>query len=78
MSSRASSGSSSERTEKIAKPSREKYLDGSGLAGATPAERSGVPAQPKSLNLSHTLGGNIATAYFRPQLLPGLEFDTDR
>jgi transposase InsO family protein len=32
----------------------------------------------QSQNLSHIPGGNIATAYFRPQLLPELEFDTDR
>jgi hypothetical protein len=32
----------------------------------------------QSLNLSHMPGGNIATAYFRPQLPPKLEFDTDR
>ena len=40
--------------------------------------RNGV-AYPhsQSLNLSHIPGGNIATAYFRPQLLPELEFDTD-
>jgi hypothetical protein len=31
----------------------------------------------QSQNLSHIPGGNIATAYFRPQLLPELEFDTD-
>jgi transposase InsO family protein len=49
----------------------------SALAGATPAERSGVPYR-QSQNLSHVPGGNIATAYFRPQLLPELEFDTDR
>ena len=29
-------------------------------------------------NLSHIPGGNIAKAYFRPQLPPELEFDTDR
>jgi hypothetical protein len=28
--------------------------------------------------LNHIPGGNIATAYFRPQLPPELEFDTDR
>jgi len=28
-------------------------------------------------NLSHIPGGNIAKAYFRPQLPPELEFDTD-
>jgi hypothetical protein len=28
--------------------------------------------------LSHIPGGNIAKAYFRPQLPPELEFDTDR
>ena len=32
----------------------------------------------QSLSLSHIPGGNIATAYFRPQLPPELEFDTDR
>jgi hypothetical protein len=31
----------------------------------------------QSLNFSHIPGGNIATAYFRPQLPPELEFDTD-
>jgi len=31
----------------------------------------------RSLNFSHIPGGNIATAYFRPQLPPELEFDTD-
>ena len=29
-------------------------------------------------NLSHIPGGDIAKAYFRPQLPPELEFDTDR
>jgi transposase InsO family protein len=37
----------------------------SGLAGATPAQRSGVPHH-QSQNLSHIPGGNIAKAYFRP------------
>jgi hypothetical protein len=32
----------------------------------------------QSQNVSHIPGGNIATAYFRPQLPPELEFDTDR
>jgi hypothetical protein len=32
----------------------------------------------QSLSLSHILGGNIATAYFRPQLPPELEFDSDK
>jgi hypothetical protein len=32
----------------------------------------------QSPNLNHIPGGNIATAYFRPQLPPELEFDTDR
>src|SRR6185437_2607970 len=31
----------------------------------------------QSQNLTHILGGSIATAYFRPQLPPELEFDTD-
>jgi hypothetical protein len=31
----------------------------------------------QSQNLSHIPGGNIAKAYFRPQLPPELEFDTD-
>ena len=47
-----------------------------GLAGATPAERCGVPAQPiANLQLP---GGYIAMAYFTPHLLPELKFDTDR
>jgi hypothetical protein len=49
----------------------------SGLAGATPAERSACPHR-QSQNLTHIPGGNIATAYFRPQMPPELEFDTDR
>ena len=49
----------------------------SGLAGATPAQRSGLPLPPMA-KLIHILGANIATAYFRPQLPPELEFDTDR
>jgi type III restriction enzyme len=32
----------------------------------------------QSPNLNHLPGGNIATAYFRPQPPPELEFDTDR
>jgi hypothetical protein len=32
----------------------------------------------QSLSLSHIPGGNIATVYFRPQVAPELEFDTDR
>jgi len=32
----------------------------------------------QSLNWNHIPGGNIATAYFRTQLPPELEFDTDR
>ena len=32
----------------------------------------------QSQNLTHIPGGSIATAYFRPQLPPELEFDTDR
>ena len=32
----------------------------------------------QSQNLTHIPGGNIATAYFRPQLPPELEFDTHR
>ena len=32
----------------------------------------------QSPNLNHLPGGNIATAYFRPQPLPELEFDPDR
>ena len=41
-------------------------------------QRNGAayPHRP-SLNLIHIPGGNIATAYFRPQLLPELEFATD-
>jgi hypothetical protein len=31
----------------------------------------------QSLSLSHIPGGNIAMAYFRHQLPPELEFDTD-
>jgi hypothetical protein len=36
-----------------------------------------MPTRPIA-KLSHILGGNIATAYFRLQLPPELEFDTDR
>src|ERR1019366_6333020 len=49
-----------------------------GLAGATPARTAVAYPHSQSLNFSHIPGGNIATAYFRPQLPPELEFDTDR
>ena len=44
------------------------------------SEFSAAQACPhrQSQSLSHIPGGNIATAYFRPQLPPELEFDTDR
>jgi hypothetical protein len=35
-------------------------------------------SRSQSPTLNHIPGGNIATAYFRPQLPPELEFDTDR
>jgi hypothetical protein len=53
-------------------------------AGVTPGwlepRRLNGVAYPysQSQNLSHMPGGNIAKAYFRPHLLPELEFDTDR
>jgi len=40
------------------------------------SSRSGVPAQPTA-KLESYPGGNIAKAYFRPQLPPELEFDGD-
>ena len=48
----------------------------SGLAGATRLNGAACPHR-QSQNLSHIPGGNIAEAYFRPQLQPELEFDTD-
>jgi hypothetical protein len=48
--------------------------------GSTELRRRNAEACPysQSQNLSHIPGGNIAMAYFRPSLLPKLEFDTDR
>src|SRR5271165_69016 len=40
-----------------------------GLGGATPAERSSVPAQPIVKLECHVPGGNITMAYSRPHLL---------
>ena len=49
-------------------------------AGWPELRRLNAAAYPhhQSQNLSHIPGGNIAKAYFRPQLPPELEFDTDR
>ena len=49
----------------------------SGLAELRRLNGAGCPHRQWQ-NLSHIPGGNIAKAYFRPHLLPELEFDTDR
>ena len=47
-----------------------------GLAGSRRRNAAAYP-RSQSLNWSHMPGGNIATAYFRPQLPPELQFATD-
>jgi hypothetical protein len=51
-------------------------IDRNGQIVAVMAEAGTYPHR-RSLNLSHIPGDSIATAYFRPQLPPELEFDTD-
>lgn len=48
-----------------------------GLGGSTRLNGVAYPLS-QSLDLNHIPGGNTATACFRPQLPPELQFDTDR
>jgi len=57
----------------------ETHLCHTGLAGATPADHSGAPhPRIQSRALNHITGDNTAAVYFRPQLPPKLQIDTDR